>query len=223
MVKIAVASSPPGGLSAYVAPFMGYSPYATIVTVEDSEIKDSYVISLEPQMYPFYPSPSSLYRLLGEGIDALIASEIDPQTLFTLENRGVDAARAPPNYTVERAVKDYVAGKLSKATAWPIERRAPFIPPGPLPSTPISQPPMRVRRGYPPQRPLEVPPLPPTGLPEVPRSKEDFIKSLEEQLWMLEQQKWMLEQSLKSLKRALEDLEERIASIKEKLKELKGE
>ena len=202
---------------------MGYSPYVTIVTVEDSKIKDSYVISLEPQMHPFYPSHSSLYRLLGEGIDALIASEIDPQTLFTLESRRVDAARAPPNYTVERAVRDYVAGKLSKAAAWPVGRRTSFIPPGPLPSTSMPQLSMRVRGGYPPQRPLEVPPLPPTGLPEVPRSKEDFIKSLEEQLWMLEQQKWMLEQSLKSLKRALEDLEERITSIKEKIKELKRE
>jgi len=219
MTKIAVASSPPGGLSAYVTPFIGYSPYATIVTVEGSEIKDSYVISLEPQMYsPFSPGP--LYRLLGEGIDVLIASDIDTQTLFTLNQRGVDAARAPPSYTVEMAVKDYVTGKLSKVT-WSMERPPMF--PGPLPGTPPFQPPGRMQRGFSPQRLPSVPPTPPTTLPEVPRSKEDFIKSLENQLWMLEQQKWMLEQSLRSLKKMLEDLEERITSIKEKLKELREE
>ena len=216
MVKVAVASSPPGGLSAYVAPFLGYSTYVTIVTVEGGDVKDSYVVSLEPTMYPLPPAADPLSKLLSEGVEALVASDVDPASLAALRSRGVDVARAPPTYTVERAAKEYEAGKLSKLTApaaWP----PPWAAQAPTPTPPLSptlQPPAPTYRAAP------YSPAPPL---ELPMSREDFIKSLEEQLWALEQQKWALEQSLRSLKRMLEDIEDRIASIKEKLRELRGE
>jgi len=216
VVKVAVASSPPGGLSAYVAPFLGYSMYVTIVTVEGGEVKDSYVISLEPAMYPLPPAVDPLSKLLSEGIGALVVSDIDPASLAALQSRGVDVARAPPTYTVERAAKEYEAGKLSKLTApaaWPPPWAAQAPAPTPSPRLAL-QPPAPTHRTAP------YGPAPPLKFPT---SKEDFIRSLEEQLWALEQQKWALEQSLRSLKRMLEDVEDRIASIKEKLRELKGE
>ena len=218
-MRIGVASSSPGGLSAYVTP-LEMAQVFTIIDLEDHNIKGTYTVTMFPSM--FGPSMPSIQKILNEGVEAVIASSYSPSSLMILQQNGVKAFITPPNITVKQAVDQYLSGRLQEASSigtfqpmfGPPQPPLPMQAPTQTPSYPTSPQLQPFPQQPPPEYQYSMPPIQP------PTSKEEFIEMLKKQLWMLEQQKWMLEENLKSLQKALKDIEERIESIKRKLKEL---
>ncbi|HDD64062.1 MAG TPA: hypothetical protein ENF53_02730 [Thermoprotei archaeon] len=225
LVKLAITTSTPDGLSAYVSPQFENSPYITFVTVEDGNVTDVYSIPLAGGFFFPYPMYNPADIVVREGAEILITASIMPQSRTMLEQRGIKILSVEPYLTVQEAVEKYKNGEL---TEMPTTAQPPVAPTYPQPpSMPkVQPPPMQfpfMQFPFMPMAPprYQPPTTPPAQMPPM-GDRESFIKFLERQRWMLEQQKWMLEQQKDMLEKQLSIISSQLEKIKAKIEELKS-
>jgi len=117
-VKIAVPSTPPGGLKALVDPRVGRCQVFTIVEVENGKIKDVKVVQ-NTAAYAFGGAGIQAVQLLiNHGVNVIIGGNIGPNAYMAMQQAGIQFIGGVMNITVEEAVKLYLEGKL-KPTGMP--------------------------------------------------------------------------------------------------------
>ncbi len=117
-MKIAVASSGPGGLEDTVSPVFGRCPTFTIVEVTGNEITSTRVMENPAMNAPGGAGIQIANTLVREGINAVIAGNFGPNATPIFINEGVDLIPLQ-NISVREAVMKYLNKEITSVQAPP--------------------------------------------------------------------------------------------------------
>jgi len=182
MVKVAVPSTPPGGLDAQVDPRFGRCMLYTIVDIVDTNIKNVEVIENTAARLFSGAGIQAAQLVASKGVKVVICGSMGPNAYYALQQVGVSVyTGVPPGITVREAIKLYSSGRLSSQ---------------PMPGGFGRG--MGMGRG---RMWMTMPPSPTTTF------QQPATMTKEQEKEILKQQLKFLEEQLKAIKKRLEELE----------------
>jgi len=165
-MRIAVPSSRSGGLEDTISIVFARAPVFTIVDTENGEIKDVRIIKNEAMNVPSGASPIVVQMLIKEGVDAVVAPQLGPNAMATLQAAGIKVYTFPPGTPIKEAVEKISKGEAPQLPEYPQPFQAPY-PPQQSQAPPYYPPAPQPQAYYP---PFPIPARPP--IPEPPRHKD---------------------------------------------------
>ena len=117
MTRVVVASQAPGGLDAYIDPRFARCAFYTVVDVSDGEVKLTNVVQ-NTSVDAFRGAGIQAAQTVANlGANAVIAGNLGPNALTSLNQIGIKVFSGPMGTTVRNAVQEYIKGKLTQITS----------------------------------------------------------------------------------------------------------
>ncbi len=109
-IKLAIPSTAPGGLDAFVEQHFGHADLFTLVELEDGEIKSVETIENPPHQHGGCMMPVKM--LASAGVKALLAGGMGMRPLQGFLSQGIMVYRVTGGATVRTAVEAFKRGEL---------------------------------------------------------------------------------------------------------------
>lgn len=117
MIRVVVASQAPGGLDAYIDPRFARCAFYTVIDVDDSRLKLVNVVQ-NTSVDAFRGAGIQAAQTVANlGANAIIAGNLGPNALASLNQIGVKVFAGLLGTTVKVAVQEYLKGKLTEITS----------------------------------------------------------------------------------------------------------
>ncbi|MFX1485988.1 MAG: NifB/NifX family molybdenum-iron cluster-binding protein [Promethearchaeota archaeon] len=117
MIRVVVASQAPGGLDAYIDPRFARCAFYTVVDVDNSRIELANVVQ-NTSVDAFRGAGIQAAQTVANlGANAIIAGNLGPNALASLNQVGIKVFAGPLGTTVRDAVQEYIKGELTEITS----------------------------------------------------------------------------------------------------------